>query len=167
MLDPLLAPRRSTCKVCILVADPGAVTELLYDAALDHTPPRPALEYLRSVGIAVTERNLRAMVAGHRRHVDKFLDRGGNVAPAQFVDGISRIDPKRTSWVELNQQGMNAGASALDILKDRLQHMEDKDLISVARMGQAAASTRASLEMKGAMKRAEEIARLAAGLGTE
>ena len=140
----------------------------LYDPELNILPFTGAVEYLRSVGISGTTRQLQAMVEAHRRHVEKFIARGAQVAPAQIAEGVSRIPPPMgdTRWVDVNQRGMDLGMSAMGILEQRINAggMEDKDLIAAAKLGQTAATTRATLEMKGSIKRAEAIARLAAGM---
>jgi len=168
VVNPVLAPRSSKCRACALVATIEDLTLRLYDPDLNVLPVTGAIEYLRSVGIAGTTRQLQAIALSHRRHVDKFLERGAAVAPALIEEGLSHIPPPMgdVKWVDVNQRGMDVGASALVLLEQRIRAggMEDKDVISAAKLGQTAAHKRAELEMKGAMKRAESIARLAAGI---
>lgn len=166
-MNPVLAPRRPTCRCCSLVASPEDVTMRLFDPELNHLPIKGAVDYLRTVGLEGTRRQLEAIAMTHRRHVDKFLARGGSVAPAQITEGLTRIPPPSgpASWVDVNQNGMSVGLTALGQIADRLQSgaMEDRDVIAVAKLGQTAAAKRADLELKGALKRAESIARLASG----
>lgn len=168
MVNPVLAPRKPKCRACNHVASIEDVTIRLYDPDLNPLPLAGAVEYLRTVGMDGTNRQLRAIALVHRRHVDKFIERGGAVAPAELKDGVSRIPPPvgNTRWVDVNQQGMDVGSTALQQIGERMKTggMEDKDLIAVAKIGQGAATVRATLEMKGALKRAEAIARLASGL---
>lgn len=139
----------------------------LFDEDLNHLPIKGAVEYLRAVGLEGTRRQLEAIAMTHRRHVDKFLARGAAVAPAQIAEGVTRIPPPvgNTRWLDANQSGIDVGMSALGQIATRLQSgaMEDRDVIAVAKLGQTAASKRADLELKGALKRAESIARLASG----
>lgn len=166
-MNPVEAPRHPKCRVCTLVAVPQDVTIRLYDPELAHIPLEGAVEYLRAVGLSGTNRQLQAMAITHRRHVDKWMERGAAVAPALIEQGVQRIAAPigDTRWVDLNQSGMDLGAQANAKLRERIATggMEDKDLVSIARMGQGAAKTRAELEMKGALKRAQEIAKLASG----
>lgn len=164
-MTPTLAPRMPKCQVCTLVASPMDVTIRLYDPDLNHLPFDGGLEYLRSVGLAGTKRMLMAKLLQHRRHVDHWLAKSaGAVAPAQIAEGVSRIErPLPTTWVDANQQGIDVGSAALTILGNGLETLEARELIAVAKIGQSAAGVRASLEMKGAIKRAEEISRLASG----
>jgi|GEM_PF-4283248 len=166
MVNPVLAPRQPKCPVCTLVASPEDVTLRLYDPNLEHLPTDGAVGYLREVGIEGTIRSLKAKALTHRRHVDRFIDNGGAVAPGHTEDGIVRIPPPmgNASWVDVNQTGMDLGAQAAQLIASRMGNMEDGDLIKVARIGQAAAETRATLELKGQIRRNEQIARLASGL---
>lgn len=167
MVNPVLAPRRPKCRACLHVATIEDLTLRLYDPDLNPLPLAGGVEYLRSVGMDGTKRQLEAIALAHRRHVDKFIERGGAIAPAQIADGVTRLPPPAgdTRWLDLNQVGMNVGLSALSEIATRLQSgaMEDKDVIAVAKLGQTAAAKRADLELKGALKRAESIARLASG----
>jgi hypothetical protein len=169
-VNPVLAPRKPKCRACLHVASIEDLTMRLYDEELNPLPLEGAVEYLKTVNLDGTKRQLEAIALTHRRHVDKFLERGGAVAPAQIEDGVTRIPaaagPSR--WVDVNQGGMDVGMTAIGIIETRLQSgaMEDKDVIAVAKLGQTAAAKRADLEMKGALKRAESIARLASGFAS-
>lgn len=166
-MNPVLAPRNAKCRCCQLVATIEDVTIRLYDPELNPLPVIGAVEYLRSVGLTGTNRQLQAFALSHRRHVDKWLERGAAIAPADLADGVSRIPAPmgNTRWLDVNQQGMDIGAQAATLLIDRMQSggMEDKDLISVAKLGQNAAMTRATLELKGAIKRKAMELQLASG----
>lgn len=165
-MNPVLAPRQPKCPVCTLVASPEDVTIRLFGPDLTHLPTEGAVAYLRDVGLEGTIRQLQAKVLVHRRHVDRFLEAGGAVAPAKLVEGVSRIRPPvgDTRWVDVNQQGMDIGATAMQILAARLDALEPRELIAVANLGQAAAAKRADLEVKGHLRKAEQLARLAAGI---
>lgn len=166
--NPALAPRDRRCRACELVATIEDLAYRLFDPEMNPLPLAGAIEYLQAVGLTGTARQLQAIALRHRRHIEKWIERGSAIAPAQIEDGLSRIPAPagNTSWVDVNQQGMNAGLTALQQIAGRMQTgtMEDKDLIAVAKIGQGAATVRATLEMKGALKRAEAIARLASGL---
>jgi hypothetical protein len=168
VVNPTLAPRQPKCRACALVATIEDLTIRLYDPELNPLPVAGAVEYLRAVGLSGTNRQLQAIALSHRRHVDKWMERGGAIAPAQIAEGVSRIPQPigNTGWVDLTQRGMDAGSEALRIIAERMRTgaMEDKDVIAVAKLGQVAASKRADLELKGALKRAESIARLASGI---
>lgn len=164
-MNPTEAPRASHCFVCRGVASPVDVTMRLFDAELNDLPVEGAVKYLRLVGYEGTARSLAARALMHRRHVRKWLDQGGQVAPAGVDQGISRIEPLGdVGWVDHNQKVINVGDRALDLIAAELGSYEATEKIAVARMGSAAANSRANLEMKGAIRRQEEMDRLAAGV---
>jgi hypothetical protein len=168
-VNPTLAPRHSPCRVCDLVAVQGDVTLRLFDAELNPLPLESAVEYLRAVGFTGTIRQLQAFALTHRRHVQRFIDQEGAMAPAQ-AEGISRIAAPigKAAWVDVNQAVMNTGLQASEIIAERLrtraEAMEVRDLVAIQASGSAAASKRADLELKGLLKRGESIARIAAGI---
>lgn len=168
MVNPTQAPRKRSCRVCELVAMPEDVTIRLYDPDLVWLPLEGAVEYLQGVGLSGTSRQLNAVALTHRRHVDKFIAAEGAVAPADTAEGMSRIPRPigRTTWVDVNQRGMDIGRTALDALEERLKipdAIATKDLVAVANLGQSAAAKRADLEMKGQLRRAEALAQIASG----
>lgn len=162
-----MAPRQPKCIVCLNVAVPEDVTIRLYDPDLNHVPLVGAVEYLRDVGLTGTVRQLEARALAHRRHVQRWLDGGGAIAPAKIEAGVSRIPaaPVNATWLDTNQQGMNIGLRALGEINELIGAgmLGPKELVSVARLGQTAATKRADLEMKGQLRRQENMARLAAG----
>jgi hypothetical protein len=168
MVNPLAAPKVHPCRVCDLVASPGDVTIRLYDSDLNWLPLDGAMEYLQSVGFAGTKRNLKAAATRHRYHVDKFIARNGDTAPAQ--ENVTRIPAPvgNVGWVDVNQGVMGLGAQATAILEERLRtspgEIETRDLLGVVSVGSSAASARAKAEMSGQIKRAEAFARLASGI---
>lgn len=171
MVNPAAAPRVSACRVCQLVAVPGDVTLRLFDEELNLVPLDAAVEYLRAVGFAGTNRQIQAFALTHRRHVEKFIEHAGAVAPAQIVeDGLSRLPvaSEKARWVDVNQRVMDTGMQASEIIAQRLrdapQGIEIRDLVAIQASGSAAASKRAELEMKGQLRKAEALARIASGL---
>lgn len=166
-VNPLGAPKERKCRVCELVASPGDVTIRLYDPSLAHLPFEGAVEYLQAVGLSGTKRQLTAIAMSHRRHVDKFIAREGAVAPA---DGTTTRIPAPIGdigWVDVNQGVMNTGAQAQQLLIERLRTqgdaMDTKDLLGIMNAGASAATARASAEMKGQLRKAEALAKLASG----
>jgi hypothetical protein len=170
-INPTLAPRVSACQVCQLVAVPGDVTLRQFDEELHPLPMGAAVEYLRAVGFAGTDRQIKARALTHLRHVEKFIQHGGALAPAQDqADGISRLSAPITKagWVDVNQSVMNTGLQASEIIAERLRSnaaaIDFKDLVAAQAQGSNAASKRAELELKGLLKRGEKIGRIAAGI---
>jgi len=167
VVNPLAAPRLANCKVCREVASPADVTIRLYDRDLTHLPTVGAVEYLRSVGISGTTDVIGKYARRHRRHIDEFIARDGATAPS--MENVTRVPAPvgNVAWVDVNQGVMSAGAEATAILTERIrtqgQEMATKDLMSVMNAGSSAATMRASAEMKGQIRRAEAIARLASG----
>jgi hypothetical protein len=168
--NPALAPRARRCRACELVATIEDLAYRLFDPELNPLPLKGAVEYLATVGLTGTSRQLQAIALRHRRHIEQWIERGAAIAPAQSMDGVTRIPPPigDARWVDVNQGGMTVGMTALGQIAARLSSgtMDDKDVIAVAKLGQNAAATRAALELKGSIKRAESIARLASGLAT-
>jgi len=166
-VNPLAAPRVRPCRVCRDVASPGDVTIRLYDRDLSHLPAVGAIEYLQGVGFSGSRRTLAGAVERHRKHVDEFLARDGATAPAQ--DGVTRIPAPvgDVGWVDVNQGVMSAGAEATAILTDRIRtagvDMATKDLTAIMNSGASAATMRAAAEMKGQLRRAEALSKLASG----
>jgi len=165
--NPLAAPRVANCKVCTLVASPADVTIRLYDRDLTHLPPVGAVEYLRAVGITGKTQTLGQYARRHRDHIDEFIARDGATAPA--TENVTRIPAPigNVGWVDVNQGVMSAGAEATAILTERIRtrgaEMETKDLTAIMNSGSTAATMRASAEMKGQLRRAEAMAKLASG----
>lgn len=159
----------TSCLACGAIASPGDLTIRLFDAQLNHLPLKGAVEYMRMVGMTGAERNLRSAAVRHRRHVDEFIDREGAIAPAQIAEGLSRVAPPMgpVAWVDVNQDVMSVGSAATALIAERIrlggEEMETKDLISVMNAGSSAATMRASAEMKGQLRKAEALARLASG----
>jgi len=170
-VNPTLAPRVSACRVCQLVAVPGDVTLRLFDEELAPVPLDAAIEYLRATGFAGTTRQLQAFALTHRRHVEQFIEHDGAISPAQIIEpGTTRLPvaPEKARWVDVNQRVMDTGMQASEIiaqrLRDNAEGIEVRDLVAIQASGSAAASKRAELEMKGALKMAQATARIAAGL---
>lgn len=167
---PTQAPRRKGCHICELVASPETVTMYLIDENLVRLPLAGAIDYQREVGLTANERQLKANAIGHRRHVEKWMTEArGAIAPADPSNGGSGVIriPAPTgpsNWLDATQQGMDVGVRALALIDQKLPLMENAELIAVAKIGQNAATTRATLEMKGAVKRMEAITALASGL---
>lgn len=169
MVNPAAAPRSPRCRVCELVAVPADVTIRLYDPELRPLPLEGAVEYLQAVGLTGTKRQIQAIALTHRHHVDQWVRAGGAVAPAQ-ADGVSRLPPPPSNarWVDVNQQVMNTGLQASELIAERLAVTPDliemRDLVAIQAGGHAAAAKRADLEMKGVLRQQQAMARLAAGL---
>lgn len=163
--NPLAAPRVSNCKVCTQVASPADVTIRLYDRDLTHLPHAGAIEYLRSVGMSGSHTALLGATRRHRNHIDEFIARDGATAPAEVIRIPAPVGD--VGWVDVNQGVMTAGAEATAILQERIRtrgaDMDTKDLTAIMNSGSTAASMRASAEMKGQLRKAEALAKLASG----
>jgi hypothetical protein len=151
--------------VCELVNAPWSVTLLLYDEQFGHLPVENAVAHQREVGLTGTERQLKANALAHRRHIDKWMETDGAIAPVSDESGVVRIPPPTgpSNWMDANQQGMDIGVQAIGYLTPLLPTLEPADLIAVAKLGQTAATTRAGFEAKGQIRKMEALARLASG----
>lgn len=152
------------CRVCMFLVDPADATARLYDEVGDPIPPKGCIDYLIRLGMDGTRKDVERKVYAHRKHIDAWLASNETPAPAQVEYGISRIEaPPSSRALDVNQGGIDLGMAALGRINARLSHMEDTDLIAVAKLGQNAASARITFEMKGAVKREELKGRLASG----
>lgn len=164
-VNPMLAPRVATCRICKEVASPSDVTIRLYDRDLTPLPVAGAVEYLQSIGFSGSKRTFAGLAVTHRKHVDAFIARDGAIAPAQ----ITRIPAPvgDVGWVDVNQHVMTAGDLAAALLAERVRtqgdEMATKDLTAIMNSGSTAAAMRASAEMKGQLRKAEALAKLASG----
>lgn len=188
--NPVLAPRSSKCMTCSVVADLSDIAIRLWEEDGTRIPAGTwrAAEYLESIGLEGPKRNLEKRMQTHRRHVERFMARPSQaIAPMQLIpggkkdDAAAAVDPKTiqryippekrgpSRWVDVQQNGMDVGNDALAIIEQRLRSgmMEDKDIISVAKLGQTAASKRGDLEAKGRrLNQVDELIRMAAGMET-
>lgn len=166
--NPALAPRHARCRLCNEVSALEDVAFRLYDEKGRHLPTKPLHAYLRSIGIAAaTPQSLYNRIKRHRDHIDAWLERGARVVPARLDDHTQRIPavsgPVR--WLDAQQNAIDLGDSAVDILKSRLDLMDDKNLIAVAKLGATAATARGNLEAKGkALSQVDKLLQLAAGM---
>lgn len=177
-----LAPRQRKCTVCAEITAVEDVTLRLIDsegnAILKGTAE--AAKYLRSIGMAGTPQRIYNLLVTHRKHVLRWfrqqrtraletgVETDGVVVPMQVENGVQRI-PAPTGdvrWLDVMQQGMDLGSEALRQAMSRLTsgEMEDKDVISLAKMGVSTATTRANIELKGRKATGlDELMKLAAG----
>jgi len=168
MTNPTLAPRVRACAICKEVQAVEHVALLMYDEDGNRLPTKPVTEYLRSIGMTGTPNALTGRVATHRKHIDRWIERGSKVIPATHDDGITRIGPQMGSqrWIDVNQNAMDIGNDALRDLAARLDsgEMSTSDVIALARIGVGAATTRGALEQKGkALTGIDRLLQLAAG----
>lgn len=178
-----LAPRQKRCALCNEVTAIEDVTWRLLDAEgntiLKGT--REAAQYLRSIGMAGTPQALLNRLVLHRRHVLRWfraqrirametgVETDGVVVPMQVENGVQRIPPPTgdVRWLDVMQSGMDLGSEALRQAMSRLTSgdMEDKDVISLAKLGVTTATTRANIELKGRKASGiDELLKLAAGM---
>lgn len=163
-----LAPRAAGCWVCRNVASPEDVTLRLIDAASVELPYADAIEYLTGIGHSTTRKNWRLRLKRHRAHVVRWVERPV-VTPAAIETGqVVRLDGPggAPSWVRAPDRAIDLGMEAIDALSERLENMEDADLIAVARLGLSASGKRGDWEAKGRqMGQMDALLKLASGHG--
>ena len=167
--NPRLSPRSTTCTVCRDVRELVDVNLRLWDEDGDRIPSGhlEVGRYLKSIGLAGSDRALVARAQRHRDHCERYADgqrRNVSAAPEAEVI-VPKLGPAR--WLDVQQDAMDAGRAALARLQTRLESgtMEDKDVIALAKLGTTAAGKRADLEAKGRkLSQMDELLQLAAGL---
>lgn len=163
-----LAARVPTCQICKRVAYIEDVNARLFNEAGEPQPLTEAANYVRSIGVGMSQRNLVNCLKSHQAHVGSWL-RGEPVAAAE----AQRIEINGTpaSWVSVNQQSMNAGMEALRSLAARLLagDLEPREEIELAKLGLNAAHKRGDMEMRKGLMRDEEddLLRLVSGYETD
>jgi hypothetical protein len=167
-VNPALAPRSTTCRVCKDVADLADVALRLWDedgGRLALGTQRVA-KYLASIGVAGSKRALEARAETHRDHAERYMaGERTNVRAGDVIVPPSPHGPAR--WLDVQQDAMDVGRDALAKALQRLNEggMEDKDVIALAKLGVGAAGKRADLEAKGRkLSQMDELLELAAGL---
>jgi hypothetical protein len=171
--------------VCVTVADLSDIAIRLWDEDGDRIERGTwrAGEYLASIGVDGSKRALEGRIQTHRKHVEEFMARPSHaIAPMQLIPGgkngaekfegprqvvlpPERMGPSR--WVDVQQNAMDVGTDALAILEQRLRSgtMEDRDVVSVAKLGVTTAGKRADIEAKGRrLNQVDELLRMAAGM---
>lgn len=172
MSNPTFAPRVRTCPVCKEVGALEHVALLLYAEDGTHLPTKPVTEYLRSLGMAGSPQKLYNRVLSHRKHIDRWLARGGHVIPAASDDNVIRIPPPTgpQRWIDVQQKAMDLGNDALADLNARMAagELETRELLALAKLGVGTANTRGRMEQQGrALNGIDRLLQLAAGgLGT-
>ncbi|MCU0250228.1 MAG: hypothetical protein MUE61_08475 [Vicinamibacterales bacterium] len=161
-MNGVLVPRSASCWVCQKVAVVEDVTVRLFtqdgSRRADYSD---AAAYLRATGYSgVSDRTLKRRLAEHARHVEVGLQ-GGPAAPGS----LTRVAPPGPShWLDVNQNAVDVGNEALGRLHARLDVMEDRELVAVAKLGVTAAQKVGDWEAKGRkLAQVDELIRLASG----
>lgn len=162
----VLVPRSSSCWVCRTIGVVEDVTVRLFHAdGSRRNDYQAAKEYVRAVGYsAVADRTLVRYLSEHARHVEAAMH-GGPAAPSE----LTRIEPPGPAhWLDVNQNAVEVGNAALARLNSRLDVMEDRELVAVAKLGVSAAQKVGDWEAKGRkLAQLDEIIKLASGRVTE
>jgi hypothetical protein len=167
MTNPTMAPRARACVICKQVTAVEHVTLLMYDEDGNRLPPKPVIDYLRSIGMTGTPKTLDQRVISHRRHIDKWIARG-KVIPMEYEGAVAHIPPTigNTRWIDAQQNAIDLGNQALRDLAARLDsgEMNTSDILALAKLGVGAANTRGAMEQKGkALNGIDRLLQLAAG----
>lgn len=167
-LTAAVAPRSKSCSICKEVSAVEHVTMMLFDEAGNHLPAKPAIAYVKSIGVAGTPTQLYNRLVTHRKHVENWIRRGQVVAPMEGEGSVVRIGESTgpTRWLDAQQNAIDLGNEALRDLAARLAvgALEPKEVIALARIGVSAANTRGALEQKGkALSGIDRLLQLAAG----
>jgi hypothetical protein len=162
-LNGALVPRSATCWVCKTVGVVEDVTVRMFtpdgQRKADYAE---AKRYIRSIGYSdPSDRTLVRYLSAHANHVEKSMAGPTAAVPSD----LTRLEPPGPSrWLDVNQNAQNVGNEALGIILSRLDVMEDRDLVAVAKIGVQAAQKHGDWEAKGRkLAQVDEIIRLAAG----
>ena len=161
-MNGVLVPRSAGCWVCRTVAVVEDVTVRLFTAdGSRRADYRDAKEYVRAIGYgAVPDRTLTRYLSQHAKHVETAMA-GGPAVPAELTK-IAPVGPAH--WLDVNQNAVETGNAALARLNARLDVMEDRELVAVAKLGVAAAQKVGDWEAKGRkLAQVDELIKLASG----
>ncbi len=163
-MNPVLVPRSRNCWVCKHVAKVEDVTVRLFDEKGARLAPKEAIDYLRSMGATGSPTTFYNRVNKHAQHIERHLANvPAIVDPASVVPVAPVGGPP--SWVDANAQAIEVGMEALTIIRARLMDMDDKTVVSVAKMGQSSVSKRGDWAAKGRqLDQMDAVLRLASGL---
>jgi hypothetical protein len=159
-----LAPKDTHCWICQNIRASEDVTARAFDPSGDRQETTEAVAYLVSIGIGGSKSTLQRRVRAHAKHLEQYAAR-----PYPLVPGKSAITiiPPHSNWLAATQGAVDLGMEAQRDLATRLSqgYMQDKDVISLARLGIVAATKQGDLEAKGkSLKQVDRLLMLAAGL---
>lgn len=161
-MNGVLVPRSASCWVCRTVGVVEDVTVRLFTP--EGTRKRDyadAVRYMNGIGYTlVPHRTMKKYLATHANHVEEGM-RGGPAAPAH----LTKIAPAGPShWLDVNQNAVDVGNEALGVLHSRLDVLEDRELVAVAKLGVTAAQKVGDWEAKGRkLAQVDSLIKLASG----
>lgn len=165
-MNGVLVPRSAACWVCRTVAVVEDVTVRLFAAdGSRRADYRDAKEYVKAIGYGkIPDKSLSRYLSQHAKHVEAAMA-GGPAAPGE----LTKIAPAGPShWLDVNQNAVDIGNEALGVLHSRLDIMEDRELVAVAKLGVSAAQKVGDWEAKGRkLAQVDELIKLASGLTSE
>lgn len=161
-MNGVLVPRSAACWVCRTVAVVEDVTVRLFTPdGLRKGDYREAKDYVKAIGYGkVPDRALTRYLSQHAKHVETAMA-GGPAAPAE----LTKIAPVGAAhWLDVNQNAVDIGNEALGVIRSRLDVMEDRELVAVAKLGVSAAQKVGDWEAKGRkLAQVDELIKLASG----
>lgn len=146
-----LAPSSERCWVCRHVAHPEDVTVRLIGSEGQNLKLAPAMDYIRSIGIAAEDKDLRRYLMAHRAHVRKAMAPDAVIIPAHRTLGVQRLEPGDGSptWIRAPDRAIDLGLSAMESLQAQLGELEPAELMQLARLGVSAAAKVGDWHAKG------------------
>jgi hypothetical protein len=160
-MNGVMVPRLESCWICKKVAVVEDVTVRLFTPeGVRKADYRDAAAYIKAIGYSIPASTMNRHLAGHAKHVEMAMA-GGPAVPSD----LTRIEPPGAShWLDVNQNAVNVGNEALGRLQARLDIMEDKELVAVAKLGVTAAQKVGDWEAKGRkLAQVDELIKLASG----
>lgn len=139
--DYLYAPKNPRCKVCS-IPQPGwsEVNAAIWDAQERRPDYRVAgVRACAAMGVEIDPKSITA----HAEHIEASWHSGVQYPPTQRERAVFPND-----YASVTDRAARLGVDAMQAISDRLDVLEPKDLIAVAKLGMGARQHQASMEAK-------------------
>lgn len=140
--DFLYAPKNPRCLVCSLPSDQWAeVNAALWDA--QERRPDYRVAGVRACAMFGLEVKDPKSITNHVEHMERSWHR-----PTQYPPTARERQVFPTDYVSVTDRAAKLGVDAMEALSTRLEGLEARDLIAVAKLGMGARQHQAALEAK-------------------
>lgn len=140
--DFMFAPKNPRCLVCSLPADQWAeVNAAIWDAQERRPDYRVAAQRACAV-FGLDVKDLKS-ITNHAEHVERSWHSGVQYPPTARERAVFPND-----YASVTERAARLGVDAMEAISRRLEGMDNRDLIAVAKIGMGARQHQASLESK-------------------